>query len=128
MIDYIESRVSSMTYETTSELAVLYAMKMDETYKRMFFSKMQDKFLKELRFLKDETLYKIVWALVKSNSVSVSATSAGWNAIKEAVSDRADEISPKIMADLLVLSTMESHVDEAESHKDLFAKVEGDLM
>ena len=84
--------------------------------------------MKELRFLKDETLYKIVWALVKSNSVSVSATSAGWNAIKEAVSDRADEISPKIMADLLVLSTMESHVDEAESHKDLFAKVEGDLM
>lgn len=55
-----------LTYETTSELAVIFAVKMDENYKKQFFAKMIDKFCKELRYLKDETLYKIVWSLVKS--------------------------------------------------------------
>ena len=55
-----------MTYEATSELAVLFASQMDETYKGLFFQKTQQKFVKELNYLKDETLYKIVWALLKS--------------------------------------------------------------
>ena len=40
MIDYIADRISSLTYEVTSELAVIYAMKMDQTYKGLFFVKM----------------------------------------------------------------------------------------
>jgi len=55
-----------MTYETTSELAVIYASRMDDTYKNLFFEKTAEKFLKELRYLKDETMYKIVWAMVKA--------------------------------------------------------------
>lgn len=66
MIDYIEEHLPTMTYETTSELAVIYASRMDVTYKNLFFEKTGEKFLKELRYLKDETMYKIVWAMVKA--------------------------------------------------------------
>lgn len=117
-----------MTYETSSELAVIYASRMDETYKNLFFEKSSDKFLKELRYLKDETLYKIVWAMVKSRSVIIAAESARWTAVKAAISERAAEISPKVMSDLLVLSTMEAVASEAENPRDLFSQVEGELM
>ena len=100
---------------------------MDDTYKGMFFKKMQDKFMKEMRYLKDETLYKIVWAMIKSESVTIAANSVEWTAIKASISDRAAEINPKIMADLLVLSTLEASAEEVESD-DLFSKVEGELM
>lgn len=30
---------------------------------------MTDKFLKELRYLKDDTLYKIIWSMVKSGAI-----------------------------------------------------------
>ena len=32
--------MGSLTYEVTAELAVIYAMKMDDTYKGMFFKRM----------------------------------------------------------------------------------------
>ena len=127
MIDYISDRLGTLTYEVTAELAVIYALKMDDTYKGMFFKRMQDKFMKEMRYLKDETLYKIVWAMVKSESVTIAANSVEWNAIKASIGDRAAEISPKIMADLLVLSTLEASAEEQQSD-DLFSKVEGELM
>lgn len=66
IIDFLSARMHHLTYETTSELAVIFAVRMDDNYKKQFFAKMIDKFLKELRYLKDETLYKIVWSLVKS--------------------------------------------------------------
>ena len=128
MIDHIGDNLHNMTYETTSELAVVYATHMDDTYKGLFFEKTAEKFLKELRYLKDETLYKIVWAMVKSQSVVISADSARWRLIKDTVGDRGAEISPKVMADLLVLSTMESVASEAANPTDLFSKVENELM
>ena len=82
MIDYIESYLSTLTFEVTSELAVIYASKMDNTYKGLFFSKTIEKFLKELRYLKDETLYKIVWSAVKSGTISISNNSPRWEAVK----------------------------------------------
>ena len=117
-----------MTYETTSELAVIYAMKMDETYKGLFFSKMTDKFLKELRYLKDETLYKIVWAMVKSRTVVIASNSVRWQTVKAVLQERAKEMNPKVMSDLLVLSTMEATSSEADNVKDLFSLVETPLM
>jgi len=85
MIEYIADHLRSLTYEVTSELAVIYASRMDETYKGLFFEKTIDKFQKELRFLKDETLYKIVWACVKSGTIPVSNNSPRWLAIKEII-------------------------------------------
>ena len=83
--------------------------------------------MKEIRYLKDETMYKIVWAMVKSQSVSIASNSDHWNSIKVTISERAAEIDPKIMSDLLVLSTMEASADENKLD-DLFSKVEGELM
>lgn len=128
VIDYIEEHLSTMTYETTSELAVIYASRMDDTYKKLFFEKTGEKFLKELRYLKDETMYKIVWAMVKAQSVLVAEESDRWNLVKTVVSERASEISPKVMSDLLVLSTMEAVASEVDNPRDLFSAVEGELM
>lgn len=33
MIDYIEEKLTSLTYEVMAELAVIYATQMDEVYK-----------------------------------------------------------------------------------------------
>ena len=76
LIEYIKDNLPKLTFEVTSELAVIYASKMDETYKRMFFESTIDKFMRELGHLKDETLYKIVWSLVKARTVIVSSQSA----------------------------------------------------
>lgn len=66
MMDYIIDNMSNLTYEVTAELAVVYAVKMDHTYKQMFFANTRDKFIKELKYLKEATLYKILWALLKA--------------------------------------------------------------
>ena len=124
MVEYIADNLSSLTFETTSELAVVFSTKMDETYKGLFFKNTKDKFMKELRYLKDETMYKIIWALIKSETMTVSAESLEWNLVKDVISEKAVDISPKIMSDLLVLSTMEQVASEAENPRDLFSKVE----
>jgi hypothetical protein len=66
MMDHIIDNMSNLTYEVTAELAVVYAVKMDNTYKQMFFAHTRDKFIKELKYLKEATLYKILWALLKA--------------------------------------------------------------
>ena len=124
MVEYIADNLSSLTFETTSELAVVFSTKMDETYKGLFFKNTKDKFMKELRYLNDETMYKIIWALIKSETMTVSAESLEWNLVKDVISEKAVDISPKIMSDLLVLSTMEQVASEAENPRDLFSKVE----
>ena len=50
-----------------------------------------------------------------------------WNKIKTTISERTAEISPKIMSDLLVLSTMEGAASNKEDTQDLFSMVENDL-
>ena len=71
MIEHIDQEHMTFSYEILSELAVVYAMKMDETYKRMFFSKLRMRFLKEIEFLNDETLYKILWAFFKAKAITI---------------------------------------------------------
>lgn len=66
MIDHIQDNLSQMTYEVLAELAVIYATRMDNTYKGLFFEKTKEKFLKELKYLKEETFYKILWACLKA--------------------------------------------------------------
>ena len=71
MIEHIEEENLQFTYEILSELAVVYALKMDETYKNMFFSKLRMRFIKEIEFLNDETLYKILWAFFKGKAITI---------------------------------------------------------
>ena len=73
IIEYLGDNLPKFTFAVLSELAVIYASKMDETYKKMFFGKTKDKFMRELGHLKDETLYKIVWSLVKARTIIVSS-------------------------------------------------------
>ena len=72
-------------------------------------------------------MYKIVWSMVKSESVTIATNSNEWNAIKTCISERAKEISPKIMADFLVLSTLEASANE-DQRSDLFSAVENEMM
>ena len=122
MLDHIEGEMSNLTYEILAELSVLYALKMDDAYKKMFFEKVRHKFIKELQYLKDETLYKILWSFFKAGQLKVDERNPEWQGIKETLVKRSKEISPKVMADLLVLATLEgSKQDGGPNSNDLFS-------
>jgi hypothetical protein len=128
MIDYISDNISEQTYEVLAELAVIYATKMDKTYKELFFQKTKDKFMKELKYLKEETLYKILWACIKSGELTVSEHSSEWQGVKQIIISRSKELSPKVFSDILVLSTLESKQETGQKAADLFSSVEADLI
>jgi len=70
MLEFIEENMTSFSYETLAELAVLHASKQDKIYRDLFFEKVRDKFIKDLQYLKDETAYKILWAMFKAEQVT----------------------------------------------------------
>lgn len=107
-----------------ADLAVLYATKMDNTYRKLFFEITRDKFIKEIKYLKDETTYKILWSFLKSNELTIDDKSQDWMTVKQAIIKRCKELSPKTMADILVLSTQEVNTHSG----DLFSSVESDLI
>jgi len=128
MIDHIYDNLNELNYEVLAELAVVYATKMDKTYKELFFQKTKEKFFKELKYLKEETLYKILWACIKSGELTVSENSSEWQAVKQVIISRSKELSPKVFADILVLSTLESKKESQTKSADLFSSVEADLI
>jgi hypothetical protein len=71
----------------------------------------RDKFLKELKYLKDETTYKILWALLKSGQITVKNDDFAWLNVKQTLIEKAKEIHPKYLTDILVLSTKEKGGD-----------------
>ena len=45
---------------------------MDIHYKKLFFERtFKEKFLKELRYLDQETFYKIMWSLIKAKAIGI---------------------------------------------------------
>lgn len=44
---------------------------MDEKYKKMFFDRLIDKFIKDLPYLNEDTLYKILWSIIKAERLVV---------------------------------------------------------
>lgn len=74
--------MNELTYEVLAELSIIYATKIDQVYKGLFFEKTKSKFLKELKYLKEETLYKILWSLVKSEELKIKDNSIEWQAVK----------------------------------------------
>lgn len=44
---------------------------MDDKYKKMFFDALIDKFVSDLPFLNEETLYKILWSMIKAERLVV---------------------------------------------------------
>jgi predicted metal-dependent hydrolase len=51
--EYMEDSLNDISYETLTDLAVLYASRMDVASKKVFFKQMKGKFLKELPYLND---------------------------------------------------------------------------
>jgi len=57
VIDSIGENRSQYTFEIMADLAVIYATKMDPKYQELFFSKYMHAFVRNLPYLKEETLY-----------------------------------------------------------------------
>jgi hypothetical protein len=51
ILEYVSNNVNSFNYSIMAELAVIYASKMDQTYKELFFEKMKEKFFRDLKYL-----------------------------------------------------------------------------
>lgn len=129
MVDYIYDNLHDLSYEVTAELAVIYATRVDKTYRELFFSRVRNKFIKELKYLKEETLYKILWSLLKADQLKITDNSAEWCLIKDMIKLRSKELSPKVLSDIFLLSTMEGATRQDEQRSaDLFSSLEADLI
>lgn len=123
VIDYLQENASSFSYPILSELAVIYASKMDANYCDLFFNRyFKEKFLKELKYLDQETFYKVLWALVKSKSIRINEQGGTeWSQVKEAVVMKIKDFDPKTITDILVLATVAKGAEGAEGLSgDLF--------
>lgn len=115
VIEVLERDRRNYPYEVIAELAILYATEMDETYKEQFFSKFLNKFSVDVPFLKEETMYKILWSFIKAGRLTVQEDLYEWVTVKEAIIKRVPEMSPKVLTNILVLSTMARDNDAATS-------------
>lgn len=84
----------------------------------------REKFLKELKYLKDETTFKILWSLFKSGHLTVHNNDLTWENIKETLVSRAKEMKPKILTDIIVLSTKEKGGEKS----DFFERLEPEII
>jgi hypothetical protein len=123
MIDYLQENLHYFNYTVLSDLAVVYASKMDSKYRDLFFKRyFKDKFLKELRHLDPETFYKVLWSLVKAEAVSVNEQGGSdWSLVKEAIVAKMKEFEPKTLTNILVLATVAKSAEGARGLSgDLF--------
>ena len=114
-----------------SELAVIYASKMDPKYRDVFFKRnFKDKFLKELRYLDQETFYKVLWSLVKAEAITVNEEGGSdWSQVKEAVVAKMKDFEPKTLTNILVLVTVAKRAEGAEGLSgDLFDQIEPEVI
>jgi len=83
-------------------------------------------------YLKDETLYKILWAFFKGNAMTINKKSLEWEAVKEIIAKKSKDIDPRVMADILVLATREEQDQSAAADgnigNDLFSMTEAETI
>ena len=124
IVTYIQDHADSIHYVLHAELAVLFASRLDETYRKMYFKQLKPKFLRELKHLDDETLYKIIWSLIKADELEMTDADPQWKLIKDDLTHKSKELSPKILSDLILLSTKSSE----STTFDLFSALENDII
>ena len=75
-------------------------------------------------------MYKFIWALSKSKSIIVNDQGSEWTQIKDAVKKKVKDIDPKILTNILVLSTVgrEESPDDKGGRIDLFQTIESDVI
>ena len=129
MVDYIKENVHHFSYDTLSELAVLFASKMDIHYKRLFFERtFKEKFIKELKYLDQQTFYKVMWALIKANAIAIDERAGSdWFQVKEAIVAKIKDFDPKTFTDILVLATV-AKTQEGDLTGDLWNQVEPEVI
>lgn len=128
MLEYITyTNYGQLSYETHAELAVLYSTKCDETYRASYFRKVKDRFIKELKHLKGDTMYKIIWALMRADQLEINKDNFEWQEIKKIIIKRAKTLDTKLLTDIMVMATKEKAEGTfiAEDLKeDLFHQIE----
>ena len=70
--------MSGFSYEVLAEITVIYATRLDGTYQDQYFDIFIPKFIKDVKILKEETLYKILWSLVKSKRLMIDREAFLW--------------------------------------------------
>lgn len=130
VVEYLEKNVHNFSYKLLSELAVIYASKMDKHYCDLFFRKFKEKFLKELKYLDQETFYKVLWALVKAKAIQVNEQGGSeWSQVKEAVVAKVKDFDPKTITNIMVLATVAKGAEGAEGLSgDLFDQIEPEVI
>lgn len=119
VLDHLKDKIGDFNYDVLSEIAVIFSIKMDATYKSMFFTLFKEKFFDELEYLESKTLYKILWSLVKSDSILVSEKGFEWSKIKKAILKKSKDMDNSTLINLIVLSTI-SNKDGLDLSSDLF--------
>lgn len=85
MIEAIGQNRSQYTFEIMADLSVIYASKMDAKYQELFFSKYMQHFVRNIQFLKEETLYQILWSFIKADRLIVREDAYEWSLVKTAI-------------------------------------------
>ena len=114
MLEHIESEQNEMDYHVLAEIAIIFATRFEEQYKRQFFVSTRTKFMSDMRYLSDDVLYKIIWAYVHSGYIAIEAGNPDWEMVKENLVNKCEECGPQVLADLIVLSSKEAKIEEAD--------------
>ena len=134
MMDYMKENVHHLSYQTLAELAVIFATKYDQHYKKLFFERnFKEKFIRELKYLDQETFYKILWSLIKARAIAIDEQAgANWFQVKEAIVAKVKDFDPKTLTNILVLATVaKGAIGDLEGGKlygDLWEQVEPEVI
>lgn len=71
VMNFLERKTNEMNYEQLSDMAVIFASKVDEKYQDLFFKNFLNKFASNLEFIGEEALYKILWSFVKAGRLEI---------------------------------------------------------
>ena len=92
---------------------------MDEKYRGLFFDKLMHKFVNDIKYLEEETIYKILWSFLRAERLHVREDSYEWVQVKMAIKERCKEFGAKTLTDIIILSA----VAKEKGHKDGFWEV-----
>ena len=131
LIDIVHSNRAEYSYEVIAELAIVFATKIDEKHCKHFFDRFIDKFMQDLNYLKEDTLYKLVWAMIKAGRLVEPGDAFYWYKVQEVINKRAKDLSPGVLTNVLILSTlMKEHQTNNQmiDGKDFWNTIEPELI
>ena len=61
----------------------MFATEMDERYKDLYFDEFQDRFMNDMPYLEEETLYQLLWSFIKADRIAVNDNNYQWQRIRD---------------------------------------------